>query len=677
MRPIQIAPALAAGLASAFLAPTGGAQSSLLTFHGQVIATTGDAVPGLTNGEIFGGSSTFGSAVISDDGKALFRGRFTGPTVTSIDDRAYFWGDSRSGLELIIRGGDAEPSGTIPGATLNGSFSGLSSSPRIAGDGTIMFGTILDDGGFTINSSNDSAIYVGTPGNFQLLVREGDPAVGTVGATYDSSFSSPSQQLTSVNNTGISLFKTDLAGGDVISSTNDEAWYMGAPGNLVQTIRKGDTAPGGEVIADISPGFVAQTNAVLQVIYDVSFVGGTGTPPVTTANDRALWLYSFATNTHTQIVREGDATPIPGVTYNRPSTDTWSINTGASTFNALGRTLIRSDLGGAVIPDVDDSAIFIVGPGLHTLVVRRGDAAPDIPGATLEVFNNTSLQFNDAQQVAFQSTIGGAGVTDSDDTGIWAGTVGDLQLVVREGDVAPGTGGSTFGGTTGQSMLMNGKGQLLFNNTLVGGGSPGSSLWSWDPVAGLAPALLSGDMIEVQPGNVLGATSQGGVQFNNGRSRPLSFHDDGNFSVRVNFPSSVSAIMNAHVGSLFATPREVSTSTGGTQSLFLNAGPANAGLTYLVAGSVSGTTPGIAVGSTLIPLNPDVYFTLTIEFANTPAYMNTLGTLDGDGRATAAINIPPGIPGIAGLTLNHAFMGFNAFGALKYASEPTSLVLIP
>ncbi|MBL8896983.1 MAG: hypothetical protein JNM84_05125, partial [Planctomycetes bacterium] len=58
------------------LAPLSSAQS-LLPWNGQVLATNGDAVPGVP-GALFGGSSTFDSGVIDDAGQVFFRGRFTG-----------------------------------------------------------------------------------------------------------------------------------------------------------------------------------------------------------------------------------------------------------------------------------------------------------------------------------------------------------------------------------------------------------------------------------------------------------------------------------------------------------------------------------------------------------------------------------------------------------------------
>lgn len=647
---------------------------SLISFHGQVIASTGDTVPGLAGGELFGGS-TFDSAVIDDAGNVLFRGRFVGATTSNLDDRAYFLGATREDLTLVVRNGDPEPTGTIPGATLNTATSGgLSGSPRISADGTLFFGSSFYDGLVNVNSSNDSAIFWGVPGNFAILAREGSPAPGTVGATYSSSFSSPSQQLTCINPSNQVFYRSSLAGGDVVGTTNDDAWFTGSPANPVIAVRKGDVATGGEVVGRISPGFLGMMNAAGQVIYDVEFLLGTGTTPVTDLDDRALWIYTPGIGNQ-QLAREGDATPIPGTTFNKVASPSWSFNTGSTTLTNAGEFLCRLDLDGAVTANVDDSAIFKLALAGHTLVARRGDLAPGTPGLTMEVFNNSSLQLANSGFVAFQTSLGGA-VTTADDSAIFAGMPGSLALVAREGDVAPGTGGGVFGSMSGQSMLMNNAGQLLFANSLIGGASPGSSMWAWDPTHGLTAAVLSADPLETQPGVFVNMTSAGGVQFSNGNGRPLSLADDGDFVVRVGDTSGGSNIVRGHIGDLYAAPEFVSVTTGGVHKIYLNTDPSNAGLTYLIGGSFS-DSPGFSVAGKFVPLNPDAYFFFSIQNANLGVYSNTIGVVDAAGRAKANITIPSGIGVLQGLHLFHAAMGFNGGGTLKFATEATSLTLSP
>jgi len=63
-------------------------------------------------------------------------------------------------------------------------------------------------------------------------------------------------------------------------------------------------------------------------------------------------------------------------------------------------------------------------------------------------------------------------------------------------------------------------------------------------------------------------------------------------------------------------PRASVLSAGGVQSWSLNAGAAQASRPYWVFGSLSGISPGIPIGTVVLPLNPDVYFNYTINHPN-------------------------------------------------------------
>ncbi len=643
----------------------------LLPFQQQVIATNGDLVPGTSMGEVFGGSSTFDLIAVDDDGNGLFRGRFTGGTASATTDRAYFYGSSRSNLVMVIRSGDPEPTGSIPGATLNtGTGTGPGGSPRIAGNGIMMWGSALTGGGVT--TTNDSVVYVGSLAGFAILIREGDPAVGTTGATYSSSFSSPSYQPTGLNTAGYFLLKSSLTGGDVSGTTNNEAWYTGSVfSGPVLMVRKNDAiGPGGETVSAL--GFISQLNASGQVLHDETYTVGSGVPAVTANDDKALFIYTPGGG-NVQIAREGGATVIPGVTYAAG----WTANTGSTTFNAAGKALINAPLGGAVTVGVDDAAVFLLSTGGDVVVERRGDAAPGCPGCTFNSVNNASQCLNDSDMVAFEASLNGA-VTAANDTGMWAGTVGNLQLVMREGDIAPGGGGGVFDNINGLFMIMNPKGQIIFNVSIIGGSNPGSSLYCWDPNTGLTPLGLAAEMLEVQPAVFKAfGTIGGGVQFSNGDARPLSFNGNGDFIVRANMADGTGAIVRGHVGSLLGTPRSISVATGGVHSWYMNGGFSRAGQTHLIGGSVTGSIPGLTIGSINIPLNVDPYFNFVIANANVSPFTNTLGTLDASGRAAGSVTIPGGLPVLLGITLDHAWMGFAPSGALKFASEPASVTFGP
>lgn len=528
---ILAAAALLGGLASA---------QSLITTSANIIATNGDLAPGL-GGETFNGSSTFDTGSVTDSGSVFFRGRLVGGTTVTTTERAYYYGSTRAGLQLVLRAGDPEPTGTVPGATLNtASSSGLSSSYRASADGRMFFGVSMTGGGVT--TANDTAFLVGTPGNFQFLVREGDPAVGTVGATYSSSFSSPSTQSSGLNALGQAWFVSSLAGGDVSGSTNNSALYHGTPGNLTMVLRKGSIAPNGATISGVYAGFIGQMNASGQMYYDVSYQVGTGTSPVTATDDRAIWLYTPGQGS-VELIRESDpVTDLPGAIYLNGAGTSLPFAFAACTFTTSGRAFGVCNLSGSPVNvGVDDVALVAFDVNGDELLVRKGDAAPGLPNVTFGTFNNSNCLMNDNNVMCLTTVLVGPNVTTADDGAMFTGTKGNLQLVMREGDVGPGTTW-TFDSPLGQSTMMNNAGQIVFVNSMLTGTTSVTTSWLYDPATGLHLITANGDQVEVQPGVFKTLQSQGGMQFNNGAGRPLSLNDSGVIHTRLGFTDSTSAI---------------------------------------------------------------------------------------------------------------------------------------
>ncbi|MEE9127890.1 MAG: hypothetical protein V3U11_12190, partial [Planctomycetota bacterium] len=134
-------------------------------------------------------------------------------------------------------------------------------------------------------------------------------------------------------------------------------------------------------------------------------------------------------------------------------------------------------------------------------------------------------------------------------------------------------------------------------------------------------------------------------------------------------------------GGLYGDVHQISLSAGGTQKLTVNAGPAHAGRSYWIFGSVTGTTPGVTLGSAIgalhIPLNPDIWTDYTIALANTPTLNNTKATLDKSGTAQASFNVPKvNLPSAIGLVFHHAYLVYDANSNLYMASNPVPMKLV-
>ena len=128
-------------------------------------------------------------------------------------------------------------------------------------------------------------------------------------------------------------------------------------------------------------------------------------------------------------------------------------------------------------------------------------------------------------------------------------------------------------------------------------------------------------------------------------------------------------------GSLGADSDSIPATAGGTVTFVLDAGAVNASRNYIMLGSVTGTAPGIPLpgGMATLPLNWDIFTTLTVDLANTPLFLNFLGTLDINGQATAVMNLPP-VPGAPGVTMNFAFALNKPW---DFVSNPFAVELIP
>ncbi len=127
-------------------------------------------------------------------------------------------------------------------------------------------------------------------------------------------------------------------------------------------------------------------------------------------------------------------------------------------------------------------------------------------------------------------------------------------------------------------------------------------------------------------------------------------------------------------------PDELSVAAGGAQQLRIDVGPAQSGQLYLTLGSTSGTAPASMVDGVEVPLVADAYTLLTLAQANSATFVDTLGVLDGAGRAEPRLELPAGSdPSLVGVQLHHAALILEVGGSVQAveASAALSLELLP
>ena len=655
---------------------------SLAAHNGRFLAVTGDPIPGLTAGEVFGPLGTMDSPVIANDGTTLFAAKLLGGSVTGpTNDLGLFYGQSRDDLQMVVRSGEPEPSGTMPGVVIGDpqNVPPFNSPPimrgyRISGDGKILVGLHLSGPGITF--ADDDAAYIGYPGALQVAVRRGDAAPGTAGAVMSSFLGNFNRGRMGLNDAGRICFVTDLSGGDVNGTANDAAIYAGLPGSLSLVVRKGDTGPSGAVVSELAVNsestFPLQMNDSGQVLFQIRYQIGTGAPAVTAADDHAVWRYTPGGGA-IEVVREGDPSPFSGVTFGRPS-GTTPFTAGNSSFNGAGSGLVRVGLTGAVTPFVDDSALVAFTPGTGTVVVRLGDAVPGIPGAVITALDDGSM--NDGFDVVGRLGIGGAGVTNLNDTLLAVGRPGALQVVAREGNVVPAIAPAVFSHFPENTYDLNGAGQVVFVHPNLGG----QVTSVWDPVAGLRLLSITFTVLEVAPGVTKSFNSLPQISFHshgNGNGRPLTLNDDGEFTGLAVFIDYSVGILKTRTGSLTSFPSTISASAGGRLNLRLDAGAALAGSTYVVVGSLSGTFPGTFAAPLLFPINVDFYTNYMLANLNVAPFNATLGAVNVNGFASASIDYPSGLPFLAGFVVNHCFGVLDPFGVPIFASEDCEFRFTP
>ncbi len=133
--------------------------------------------------------------------------------------------------------------------------------------------------------------------------------------------------------------------------------------------------------------------------------------------------------------------------------------------NNVGATTFMGFLQG--VSGSTDEVIYKEDQGL-TLVVRDGDPAPGTNAIFSSgiVFNSRDLGFNNSGNVAFNAKLLGEGILN--DQGVWK-EVSGLSLVARKLDEAPGTSGAQFSGiVTFGDPLISDAGNVAFAAFLDG-----------------------------------------------------------------------------------------------------------------------------------------------------------------------------------------------------------------
>lgn len=642
-----------------FLTDTAQAQT-LLRDQGEHLAVEGQLaphVPGRSLGE-------FRGLAIDEAGGILFLAELC-PIVGSgsCSQDALYYATDPGAIALVLKDGSGEPSATIFGGVVNQ----MPFEPRLGADGTMLFGLRMASVPGSVDPTNNSALYYGDLTGFGILARTGDPAPGAPGAVYGPANWGFIQYEDVVFAGSVrAAFITNLTDDDGIT-LNDRAIFAGTPGAVELVARQGTPAATGPDIGNLAPGPLMQGNAAGMIVYDVSYLNFTGDPPVT-PNDRFAILLDMPGGGVVSLLREGDPSPWPGNTFGD------SVLSSDSSLNVHGQMFVSAELNPAFI----DRGLAVVGPSGDLAVARLGEPAPGIPGATFDFFNSGSLGIADDGTVTFTARVVGPGITAANDTGLWYGQPGAVELVECVGEVAPGTGGLVFL-ELGSGTLSSG-GELDYTAALVDpvSGVQSGSRWRYSSENGKRLVVLTDGTVQpIFPGPPEAIFSNSKNLIGNGSGQVQGLAGNGTAGLEVRYESFLEAVTRVGDELLASSPAELSVAAGGTVELDLHAGSERDGDLFIVLGSASGTAPGIAFGGEVIPLVPDPYFDFLLQNPNTPPFANTLGTLDELGRAKAEIVVTPSLMGQVGVGLDFAFVALDSSLAVSVVSNTTHLELLP
>jgi len=419
--------------------PTITAPNSHALFQGttpaglSVAAQWSDAAPGLPGLSLINNAGNAGFSSnglrVSPDGRSLFTSRLTnaGNNLPETSDTGLFGGFAGS-VGLVAREGDPAPgtSGALFGDLngLNIQFSGINRNGRV------MFPVSLV-GGDVVGTTNDFALYTGTPGALTIAVRKGDTMLP--GPVKAAGFSLEGNTFFGNNQmTGDRIVYNLILSGAGVTTANDESLWLYTPGSgNALLLREGNPAPGtaGAVFAggSVIDAFEMPPTAVTgngRFVFYTGLAGG----DTNAANDGALYI-ADTTGAATLLAREGS--PAPG-------TDAVFLNFNLfqSFVNGAGVGAFTGTLTGGTVNPTNDDGIWAGTPGSVSLVARSGvTPIPGAPsGSTCEQFVSLPIAFSDFGFV-IQCNLVGPGVfpfRDSKALVAWTPAKG-LFLVWRQG----------------------------------------------------------------------------------------------------------------------------------------------------------------------------------------------------------------------------------------------------
>lgn len=615
MKSKKLCVSIAGVLAAAGLASS--ASGALTITPADVITWVGRATPTPAGFTWTWSNSNPESPSVMSSGRVFFQGFVTStPAIGSIGatqgPRGLFTATSAANLTLFNNTHDgADLGGGVTQGVQNSTgvfnitgFGTTRVSGGVLGGGFGFFGTGISNSGASQNNTYfATGSFAGGLGQVQqrndgITLKDASGADATGFQNFD--FRQLSTQSSSLNSSGTFLWSGGVAaaagsGGGVgqFVTTNTTTAPFGNSGFIAMrdsggTInilaQAGQATPGGGFYQNTTSGsrvggFNIGLNRNGQAWWDARLLN---TGLVTSTNDDRAFIHTPGSGT-VQVYREGTAAPdATGAPDAGGALFSAGVNVGFRSFSNAGLLFLGNLATGT--GDVNTGALTNNSSGLYiatatgtTRVLRRNDVAPGFTaGDNVRVgqASSSNTSFNNNGFLATATSLQGEGVTISqnaqfsfppnqvvtatgvygNDSAIIAGTPGNLSIIARRGDAAPGLPGFTLAfSSSAATPLINNANQVIFDSdtslSMVGDilgvvGAPVSEVLNlggprvmlgWGADFGLVPLLYSGQTIEVETGVFRTVSTWTVNTLSNGDGGALGFNDNGRIATRVSF----------------------------------------------------------------------------------------------------------------------------------------------
>lgn len=345
---------------------------------------------------------------------------------------------------------------------------------RLNESGQVAFNSLLADSADGRPDFADEGVWLWNSGVIEKVARAGDQAPGTPPGVVFERTTSRTIANSTINDAGQIVFSPQLAGPGVTQSNNGGIW-LGTSGSLRLLAREGDPAAGmpAGVIFDWIPPVLYPNAGVLNHAGQTVFRGLVTGPGVDAGDNSGVWYWNG--DSLELIAHEGQqaAGTAAGTQWGNFISNDNNAGLHHPTLNNRGQAAFFGELRGPGVDDSNNRGIWLRDNGSFNLIVRTGDLAPGT-SADLRFHTFNEFALNGSGEIAFGANITGPGATTDNSWGIWAGTADSLRLVARMGDPAPGTDPATVFyallPNQGAGPALNARGQVLFYGSLAGPG---------------------------------------------------------------------------------------------------------------------------------------------------------------------------------------------------------------